>query len=430
MKHALYYVRPVIAATDSRVDYDILSQAREFHDEGDHLKAIHAYIDFLDPDFRKMYGNKMGTKFVIPHGSIIVNIEVRDDWFYVWADFLNIPEQGKIAMLRQVAELNSGRLMLARFVMHEGKLRIEYHCPVEHTHPDKLVSLFRNICYVGDKYDDEFCTQFGATRVYEPQIRPYSQEEVKRVYDAFKLTSAKAIEDAAQSIKDRNLGEAWAQISMAFSQFEFYALPKGSLEAECEDALEALDEDLPIPERVAIATKKLEEMMARPMEEFAKDLYYTQNLTPLKGNATMQTLQEYFEDVVDVCKQAMDANDYPYVTTRFSHLIYKIYNLFEVSPAIHTLFSNVLEEVSNKPVQEAAQKLFGLGISIMNGDIDLDDYEPEEGGSSPSSEGADHGVDLEAMQQAMAEAMQKGDMQEYMRLAMEMQQAMQQHYNS
>ncbi|PIE84106.1 MAG: hypothetical protein CSA07_03910 [Bacteroidia bacterium] len=416
------------------MDYDMLARARDLHEEGDHLAAIHAYIDFLDPEFRRMYGNKMGTQFVIPHGSIIVNIELRDDWFYVWADFLNLPEQGKIAMLRQVAELNSGRLMLARFVLHEGKLRIEYHCPMEHTHPDKLVSLFRNICFVGDKYDDEFCTQFGATRIYEPQIRPYPEEEVKRVYDAFKLTSAKAIEDAAQSVKDRNLGEAWAQISMAFSQFEFYAQPKGSLESECEDALEALDEDLPVPERVAIATKHLEEMMARPMEEFAKDLYYTQNLTPLKEGATMQTLHEYFEDTVGVCGKAMEANDFPYVTTRLTHLIYKIYNLFDVPPAIHELFSRVLDEVSNKPVQEAAKKLFALGVSIMNDEIDLDDYEPRDAAASTSGGGGGQaggpGFDLAAMQMAMAEALAKGDMQEYMRLAMEMQQKMMQQYNS
>lgn len=228
MKQALYFIPPVVDAATSGVNMEKLVEARQLHEAGEHLAALHNYLDYLNPEFRKIYGNAEGTKFVIPHGSIIVNIEVRDGWFYTWADFLGLPEKGRVAMLRQLAELNSGRLMLARFVMADEKLQIEYHCPLQHTHPDKIRSLFRNICYVGDYYDDEFCSKFGATRIYEPQIRPYSPEDVQRVYEAFMKTSRKAIEDAAESVKARDYGEAWAQASMAFSQFEYYAQPRGS----------------------------------------------------------------------------------------------------------------------------------------------------------------------------------------------------------
>ncbi len=328
-------------------------------------------------------------------------------------------------MLRQLAELNSGRLMLARFVMEDGKLQIEYHCPLELTHPDKIASLFRNICYVGDYYDDEFCNKFGATRIYEPQIRPYSDEDIQRVYEAFKQTSQKAIEDAEQSVKDRNLGEAWAQISMAFSQFEYYAQPKGGLESECENALEELDAELPIPERVSIASRKLEAMMARPIEEFAKDLYYTQSMCSLKSRATTEEMQEVFENSMDVCVKAGQAEDYAYIVTRLTHNVYKAYNLYDMPEYLNAHFVNALSAAGGKPVKEAAEILFTMGKAIMEDEVD--EKGSVSGGASSASSAAAAGIDMqeiEALQKAMMDAMAKGDMQEYMRIAMEMQQKM------
>ena len=42
------------------------------------------------------------------------------------ADFLKIPEKGRVAMLRQLADLNINKLMLARFLKDGDKLKIAY----------------------------------------------------------------------------------------------------------------------------------------------------------------------------------------------------------------------------------------------------------------------------------------------------------------
>ena len=49
---------------------------------------------------------------LLPHGSILVNILVRDGRLEVHADFLRLPEKGRVAMLRQVADLTLNRLTL------------------------------------------------------------------------------------------------------------------------------------------------------------------------------------------------------------------------------------------------------------------------------------------------------------------------------
>ena len=59
----------------------------------------------------------------IPHGSILVHISVKDGFYRISADCLNLPEKGRVAMLRQIADLNLNKLLLPRFVKDNDKLR-------------------------------------------------------------------------------------------------------------------------------------------------------------------------------------------------------------------------------------------------------------------------------------------------------------------
>ena len=63
--------------------------------------------------------NEDGTEFHVPHGSIVVHIHILDEIMCIEADFLNLPEKGRVAMLRQIADLNikqtaAGRLRQRR----------------------------------------------------------------------------------------------------------------------------------------------------------------------------------------------------------------------------------------------------------------------------------------------------------------------------
>ena len=124
-----------------------------------------------------------------------------DDRLHISADFLILPEKGRVAMLRQVADLNINRLMLPRFRKEDDRLMMEYACPLSQSHPHKLYFILRNICHVGDRYDDEFCTKFGAQRSYEPQVTPYPEEEVTRIYEAVRQTCRETL-DAVKEYDD------------------------------------------------------------------------------------------------------------------------------------------------------------------------------------------------------------------------------------
>ena len=78
MKTTHAYVAPAIGSTQSKVSMEAWEQSLERYNEGKHLEAFHLLLDHLNPGFRAKYGNADGTEFHIPHGSILVNILVRD----------------------------------------------------------------------------------------------------------------------------------------------------------------------------------------------------------------------------------------------------------------------------------------------------------------------------------------------------------------
>jgi len=206
MKTTHSFVAPVLNSTQSKVNTEAYEQAIDNYNEGKHLEAFRLLLDHLNPEFRTKYGNAEGTEFHIPHGSILVNIRIGEGKLHISADFLELPEKGRVAMLRQVADLNINRLMLPRFRKEGDKLKMEYVCPLSQSHPHKLYFILRNICHIGDRYDDEFCAKFGAKRSYEPQVTPYSEEEVTRVHEAVRQTCRETLEAVKEYEAERKYG--------------------------------------------------------------------------------------------------------------------------------------------------------------------------------------------------------------------------------
>lgn len=369
MKQALAYVPPIIASTASKLWIEALEEAKELHEAGKYIESVRRFIDGLGRDFRAQYGNADNTVFVLPHGSILVKVELTPEEFRLSADFLRIPAEGGVPMLRQVAELNTRRLMLARFVKHGDTLSLEYHCPIAETHPYKLYGLFGNVCYIGDQYDDEFCSKFGAERIYTPQITPYPAERVEEIYAALQQTGRFALETVREFSSERNHSAAWLTISTVFLQFLYYAHPKGSLEAEVDKALNDLDDNLPTSEQVIRAVAVLEELLSRSSQDLAKDLYYAQTLSSSKRRSSLQDIQESLEKGYEEATQCIQSGNYERVVVRLLHVYYRAYHHFDMQTDIDQVLSSALRAAGGKGVEEASHILYRAVRGIMNGQL-------------------------------------------------------------
>ena len=434
MKQTPIFVAPVLGSTQSKVNTELLEQSVERYGEGKHLEAFHLLLDHLNPGFRAKYGNADGTEFRIPHGSILVNIRIADGRMLISADFLEIPEKGRVAMLRQVADLNINRLMLPRFRKEGDLLKMEYECPLAQSHPHKLYFVLRNICHVGDRYDDEFCSKFGARRSYEPRITPYPAEETDRICEAVRQICRETIDAVTEYGSERRYGYAWNVLDTALYKIAYAAHPQGQLMNELEKAVDDMDKELPVAELVAKGKAYLEKLLAAPREELARDLYFVDTLISTKRRSSLNNVQENMKDVYREATEAIQAENYERSAVRILYKFYEMYFYNDVQDDLNALVSRALERSAGKPMEEASEILYEALDNIMEGELDADDDGGDAlAGLSEAMAGAAEQMQQLAssmesqvaeMQTKMQEAMMRGDMAEYMRLATEFQQKM------
>lgn len=380
MKYGLTYISPVLGSRQSDLRIDLLDKSKDLHEAGQYVDALKMFMSGLGPDLASRYSSEDGRRFVVPHGSIVVTIDFTGDTFDVSADFLRIPEESRVAMLRQVLYINVRQLMLARFVTEGDVLRIKYSCPIDQTHPYKIYPLLGNICSIGDMYDDEFCTKFGAERIYTPQITPYTPSEVARIYADIQRVGRETLGIVREFVNDRMYSAAWYLISTSFMHIMYLASPKGQLEADLDKAIERLDEELPVTERVARACNDLEEILSRTEDQIAQGLYHTETLISPKSRSSLHDIQEHLENAYEDASKAIQSGDSDRVVVRLLHAIYNAYRLWDIQDDLNRLFARILSQASGKPIDEAARILYIPIDRLMEGE-DIDEIETVESGS-------------------------------------------------
>lgn len=432
MKQTLIYVPPVVDSTQSSIHIEDFEKSVDLYNQGEYLQAFHCLLNYLNPDFRAKYGNLEGTEFHIPHGSILVHIYVKENAFRINADFLTLPEKGRVAMLRQVADLNINRLMLPRFVKDGDSLRMEYSCPLSQSHQHKMYFVLQNICHIGDKYDDEFCTKFGATRCYEPKVTPYPQEEVDRIYEGLQKLGRETLEVIKEYDADRKYGYSWNVLDTTFYQISYFARPQGQLLNDLDKAVDDMDAELPTAEVVAKGKAFLEKLLALSKEELAADLYFVDTLVSTKRRSSLKNVQENFISVYKEATEAIQTENYERSAVRLLYIFYEAYFYNDMQDDINVIISRALSKASGRSMEDASEVLYNAMDKIMEGDLEPDDDDDtlEEISSEAieQMQGMAASLQEEIMkaQADMQAAMMRGDMGEYMRLAQELQQKMMQ----
>ena len=324
--------------------------------------------------------------------------------------------------------------MLPRFRKEGDLLKMEYECAMAQSHPHKLYFVLRNICHVGDRYDDEFCSKFGARRTYEPRITPYSDAETDRVCEAVRQVCRETLDALAEYAAERRYGYAWNVLDTALYKIAYFAHPQGQLMNELEKAVDDMDKELPVAELVTKGKAFLERLLAMPREELARDLYFVDTLVSAKRRSSLNNVQENFKEVYKEAADAIEAENYERSAVRILYKFYEMYFYNDVQDDLNAVIANALRKSAGKSMEEASEILFEALEKVMDDDLTTDDDDDEETGElGAAAAAAVEQVqqmaaamqgEIVQMQAAMQQALMKGDMAEYMRLAQEFQQKM------
>ena len=397
MKQTLTFNLSTISSTESKMDVDAFDRSVDASDNKDHLRSFYELMDYINPEFRTKYGNAAGTEFSIPHGSIIVNLKLEDEQLKINAPFLNIPEKGKVPLLRQIAGLNFNNMDLAQIALKDGQLFFEYSCPVSLIEPYKIYYILEEICLTGDKYDDEFATKFGAERIYEPKVTPYDEATVDAVYNTIQLSCNECFEALKYFENVRKYGFAWNITSTTLMKILYYANPQGQLLNDLKKAVRDLDrEDIPLPEVVALGKKVVEKVQAMPKEKLAEELYFVETFIPSKRRSNLNNIQENFEEPFKRASAALEQNDAMSCCMMITYQFYRLYYYNNLQDDVNAVVSRAFMKASAKTWEEAAPILHEAMEKIIDGDLSVEDDNTNLFGN----------IDMSAYMDTMQQAMQ------------------------
>ena len=370
MKQTLTFSVSTIESTASKINLDAYDESVDAYDAKNYLQSFHLLLDYINAELRPKYGNPEGTKFCIPHGSLVVNINIENEELKITAPFLALPEKSRIPLLRQVATLNFKELDQAGIILKDEQLQFEYACPLSLAHPFKVHYVLREICLLGDKYDDEFSSKFGAVRIYEPQVTPYDAKTVDMVYDTIQLSCKECLEGTTYFENERKYGFAWNVVACTVLKILYYAHPQGQLLNDLNKTVKELDrQDIPLHEVTTIGKKMVERIQGLSKEELAEELYYIETFVSPKRRSSLKNIQDNFENTFKKVSTYIEQEDYMATCVMITYQFYNMYFYNNVQDDVNLVVINALAQSSAKPWNEAAQILYDAMDNIMEGDL-------------------------------------------------------------
>ncbi len=366
-----------------------------FHPPVNHLIAVNASPEMFDRSIEAFENQKYETslqylleavcpgvctpsntvapgEYSIPHGPLRINIKLEKDWLFITAPLVTLSASGKVAMLRQAADLNFNDLDLVRLVLDGEGLTFKFSCPLIYSHPQKIKRVLEEICRTGEKYDYEFIDRFEAERLSPPCFIPYAPEKIQYVYDAIQVSCQECLEAVSYFENSRKFSEEWNLFRSILLKLFYVIQPQGKLRNTLTKAISDMDRNLPLQELNADAKETLRQLQEESLEELSASLYAVHAFVPDRKNSNLQKLRERYEDCYKQAAAWMEAGEYRKVCLRLLNEIYDTYYQYRVDSQLDSLFTDALKETSAQPWDAAAPRLFELFDNIMQGRIRKD----------------------------------------------------------
>ncbi|MCP4154249.1 MAG: YbjN domain-containing protein [bacterium] len=338
----------------------------DLYDAKKYREAVLGILDYVDPDLIATTGNDEKTEFVIPHGSILVNLKIDNDTFSVSAPFLKIPPKNTIPLLRQVTQLNFHPLNLSGIVLEEEQLVFKYSCPLELCEPFKTYDIFREICSFADFYDDEFIKKFAAQRMHEPQIVMYSSEQADLAWEKVQHYLTEAVKYIDYLEEKRLLDFCFDILNSTLLKIYYYSSPQGILRTDIEKTISYFqDRDIQIADRIGRGKKFVKQLQEYDKQEFSKNLYTAELFIPYRSISTLEDIKTDFQNYYETAKKEIDGRYFmAAVLTLHSAFLNLFYHCI-IPDEISEIITDALVKSSRKPWEESSGILWTAIDEIM-----------------------------------------------------------------
>ncbi|MDB5228792.1 MAG: hypothetical protein JWN78_2985 [Bacteroidota bacterium] len=368
MNTNLSFQKTIAGSLKSRADVHAWDTVLHLYETAKYAEAIRESINFIDPEIEKKFANPERTAYHIPHGSIIVNLNITHDQFIVSAPFLDITNSKQIPILRQVSQLNFTPLMLSRIELEGDQLYFKFECPLDLCEPYKIYDVLREICINADNYDDEFISKFDAVRIQQPQIYPYTDEQKLTAWNTTQQYIKEAFEAYDVLENKRLTSYLWDILIITLLKIDYFCAPQGKLRNEIEKTFLFLISKEDYYQRLSDGKEFLKKLQVYDRSKFENDLYRIEVFMPYKFRANLDSVRNGLRYAYETAGKEIKALDYIGAALTLEYGILNFFYTNSMDDAITEVLTAAMENASLKPMTEASSILFEAVEKIMTMD--------------------------------------------------------------
>jgi len=369
MNESNSYISSIQSKQSSKIQDEKWDEAVAFFNAKEYHLILPTLLSYVGIDLQSA---KAGESYVIPHGSVEVNINQTDTELCIKCPFLDISNAKKIPLMRRLAELRMYPLILTNIVLEDDLVYFSFSCPINLCEPYKIYAVLREICYYADSYDDEFIEKFDAKHLQEPKITLFSNDLKEEAYANYQKILAEGMQRFNHYMEKRDQNNAWYTLNITFKRIEFYAEPQGYLRTVLEKAIDGIfDRSIPFQNRLLNGKTSLEKLKAYTSDKFSEDLYQVETFIPYKYSGKKENIRENWEasysDAQDMITNGRFEDATNLILSSFYGLFY--YNL--VDEAISKPITNVMAQANGLDWNQAGPMLL-KGMQAIMEDTPLD----------------------------------------------------------
>lgn len=342
----------------SNMDTAFWGVAMDAWKQNRYLDSFFAVLDYINPALRKTFGNASQNEFVVPHGSVVVKVAIKNDAVEVNSDFVNISGALRVPLLRRVAELNFYPLGLSQIRLNGDNLNFHYNCALDTCEPFKIYYVLKEICKTADQYDDDFREKFKTKNLVEPKVIQCTEQEVQQAQATLQDIIADTLNFANYFDSQRWYNQTFDILNIGLKRIEYAISPQGFLKNEIERVLgEMGNKNANVMDRNKYARTLLGQLQQMPKDQLAKSLYKSEVFVPEKWNLNLEGTQRNLEAFGNNAMKYLKENNHIMAVLECYYAYYNLFYANYVEKRVSDEINAGLEAASGKPWDQAAPVL-------------------------------------------------------------------------
>lgn len=366
INHAPSFDSALPGTRQRQLDSEKWDHTVDLFELGNYRESIVSLLESIDSSM--VQGNNNGrSKFVIPHGSIILYLTIEEDTLNIVAPFLKIPLTTSIPLLRQVVELNFYPLNLAKISLDRNELRFNYSESLDLCDPYKTYEVLKEICTYADAYDDELIKKFGATHLQAPRIQRFTHKQLITAWNKFHVYLKEALQYLNYFERARAYEFCLDIIDITLKKIDYYMSPQGVLRTDLERNISYLQSrEIQIQDKIAKGKEYLKQLQALNGTDFSKDLYTANVFIPFKTRGTYENIRSNFERYYNAARAEIDRKDFIGAVLTIESAFFSLFYYTQVPEDISRSVTNALVASNRQPWHQAASVLWRAISEVMN----------------------------------------------------------------